>query len=299
MRKSLLALCALLLFSAALLFAQYDEKKSEFTILGGYGLSSLNGVSNYSDTWNAFYVSPFNQAAAISLANKNTFTLGASFAYFFTPNVGIQLGGAYFSPKADVTSSWSFNWTATTSQSDSQSGDFPATQAKMTSIPLCLNLIGRYDMGSVSIFASAGPAIYFNKFNADAYSILGGSSIWYSWQWLDYFQIPVTIPDTSWTGFGFDAGLGFDIKFSPSVAFTVEGRYFYCPSKDFSWAWVSGTYSGQPYYYDGRAAGFTWFDNWIFADSDLNGAGGPASKTTTLTVKPSFFSISGGFKFYF
>jgi opacity protein-like surface antigen len=296
MRKSLLVLCALLLFSAAL-FAQYDEKKIEFSILGGYGLGSLKGLSNYADTWDYFLIDQFNESTAINLANKNTFTLGANFSYFFTPNIGIQLGGAFFSPKADVTSDWHFDWHAITSQHDTQDGSFSMTEAKMTSIPLYLNLIGRYDTGSFSIFGSAGPTIYFNKFNADASSIWGDTYTWWVFQWLDYFQIPVQIPETSWTGFGFNAGAGFDIKFSPSVAFTVEGRYFYCQSKELFWTWVPGTYSGLPYTYNGGAAGL--FNNWVFTDAGLNGAGGPASKTTSLIIKPSFFSISGGFKFFF
>lgn len=297
MRKSLLVFCALLLFSAAL-FAQYDEKKIEFSILGGYGLGSLNGMSSYADTWNSHLVTEFNESTAINLANKNTFTLGASFAYFFTPNIGIQIGGAFFSPKADVTSDWHFDWTAPAAgASDSQDGSFAMTEAKMTSIPLYLNLIGRYDMGSFSIFGSAGPTIYFNKFNADSSSVWGGTYIDYYWwgyyQYMDYFEIPVQIPETSWTGFGFNAGVGFDIKFSPSVAFTVEGRYFYCPNKEFFWTWIPGTYSGLPAAYDGGGWDVT------LSDAYLNGTDGPASKTTSLIIKPSFFSISGGFKFFF
>lgn len=302
MRKSLLVFLALLTFSAVL-FAQYgDEKKIEFTITGGYGIGTLNGTSAYADTWGpAGALDLVNEGTAIALTNKNTFTLGASFSYFITPNFGIQLGGAYFGPKADVTSDWTWDWT-TGILSDSKSGSFAVTEAKMTSIPLYLNLVGRYQAANFDLYASGGPTIYFNKFNADANAIYSDTA-YFGWaQFIDYFFVPLTIPETSWTGFGFNVGGGFDYKFSPSVAFVVDARYYYCPPyKDaagdfFKWTWVPGTYSGEPYYYDARSWGLTLFDDWDFS-SGYNAY--MEARTSTLTFNPSFFTITGGFKFFF
>ena len=288
MRKSLLVFCALLLFSAAL-FAQYDEKKIEFSLTGGYALGNLAATSAYSNTWSYYYIQSMNANTAITLANKNSFTLGANFSYFFTPNVGIQVGGAYFAPTGDITSDWNFtfNWYGYSSTSDN--GSFAMTQGKLTSIPIYLNLIAKYRMDPIEIFASAGPTIFFNSFEATASSIFPESiyqAYWWGWhQWVDFFEIPIAIQKTNWTGFGFNVGGGFDIKFSPSVALTVEARYFYCAPKELSWTWTTGTYSSFEYGY---------FSNFNYSDFSTE-----EGLTTTLKVNPSFFSFSGGFKFYF
>jgi len=285
MRKSLLALCALLLFSAAL-FAQYDETKTEFALTGGYALGNLAATSAYSDTWGPYnYLQSVNENTAISLANKNSFTLGANLSYFFTPNIGIQIGGAYFAPKGDVTSDWNFTWNWYGYDSVSDNGSFAMTQGKLTTIPIYLNLIAKYRMGSVEIFGTAGPTIFFNSFEATASSIYGDSYYYGFGQMVDFFEIPIQIPKTTWTGFGFNAGAGIDFKFSPSVALTLEARYFYCAAKELSWTWTTGTYSSFEY---GN------FQDWTY--NDFSAA---ESLTTTLKVNPSFFSFSGGFKFYF
>ncbi len=289
MRKSLLVFLALLTFSAAL-FAQYgDEKKIEFSIMGGYGIGSLNGTSSYSDSWGTFFTDVINESTLITLTNKNTFALGANFSYLFTPNFGIQVGGGYFAPKADITAAYDFNWSSSFfGDSDSVTGSWPTPEgAKLTSIPLYLNLIAKYKTGTFSIYGTAGPTLYFNKFSADSYSIFGKQ--YFYGLWLDYFQIPIMIPETSWTAFGFNAGAGFEVNISPSVALLVEGRYFYAPKKDFAWTWLTGTYDGVPYWADGG-----WFTGWTWTDWS-----GAESLTTTLTVNPSFFTITGGFKFFF
>jgi len=286
MIKSLWVLCALLFFSAAL-FAQYDETKSEFSLTGGYALGNLAATSAYFEAWSYYYLDSVSANTAIAMANKNSFTLGANFSYFFTPNVGIQIGGAYFAPTGDVTSDWNFayywyedEWV------NSDNGSFAMTQGKLTSIPIYLNLIAKYRMGSVEIFGTAGPTISFNSFEATASSI-HGDSVYYGggYQLLDFFEIPIQIPKTSWTALGFNVGAGIDFRFSPSVALTLEARYFYCAAKELSWTWIPGSYSS--FYYG------------LFHDSNYTDFSKEENLTTTLKVNPSFFSFSGGFKFYF
>jgi opacity protein-like surface antigen len=288
MKKSLLVFLAVLAFSAAL-FAQYtEEKKIEFSIMGGYGLGSLDGTSMYSDDWGTFWVPTIHEQTDIALTNKNTFSLGANISYFFTPNFGIQFGGGYFAPKADVNAAYTFHWENAWHPDETVTGSWPVTEgAKLTSIPLYLNLIAKYNAGTFGVYATAGPTLFIEKFNADSYSIYG-DDIWSGW-YLDYFQIPITIPDTSWTGFGFNVGAGVELNISPSVAFVVEARYFYAPKKDFAWTWVTGIYNGIDYTYDGGD-----FQNWHYTDFST-----AESKTTVLTVNPSFFTIMGGFKFFF
>ncbi len=293
MKKALLVFVALLTLTAGL-FAQYgygDEKRIEFSITGGYGLSSLEGQSSYNAVWGSFHaLDTVDEYSLFDMQKKNTFTLGASLSYFFSPNFGIQLGGAFFAPKSDIYSDWDFvfNWYGYSDYSDS--GSFDLTQGKLTSIPLYINLIGKYRMGSIDLFVSGGPTLFINKFEADATGIFGASlynSYWWGWeQFVDFFAIPTFI-DESWTGFGFNVGGGIDIRFSPSMAFTVEARYFYSASKELFWTWQTGTY--DPFYF-----GFPEMSGWTF--DDLSYAD---ENTTSLTIKPSFFSFSGGFKFFF
>jgi opacity protein-like surface antigen len=289
LKKVLLVFVALLILSAGL-FAQYgDEKRIEFSITGGFGLSSLDAVSSYVDDWGPYYhLQEVYEYTDFTMTKKNSFTLGASLSYFFTPNVGIQFGGAYFAPKTDIYSDWGFTWNWYGFGDVSDSDTFGLTEGKFSSIPLYINLIAKYRMGSIELFASGGPAFFINKFEADATSLYGDSlylSYWWgSEQFIDFFAIPVYI-DQSWTGFGFDVGGGVDILFSPSMAFTVEARYFYCPNKDLYWTWQTGTYDSFEY---------GWFAGWDYSDFST-----AESLTSALTIKPSFFSISGGFKFFF
>ncbi len=292
MKKVLLLALVLLTFSAGL-FAQYgygDEKKIEFSITGGFGLSSLDATSSYVDEWGPFHhLQSVYEYTDFTMAKKNSFTVGASLSYYFTPNFGVQIGGAYFAPKTDIFSDWGFTWNWYGYSDVSDNDTFGLTEGSFTSIPLYINLIAKYSMGSIDFFVSGGPAIFFNKFEADATSIYG-DSVYYSYWWgseqyIDFFAIPVFIADQSWTGFGFNVGGGFDFRFSPSIALTVEARYFYAPSKDLFWTWQTGTYTSFEY---------GWFDGWVY--DDFTNA---QEHTTALTIKPSFFSFSGGFKFFF
>lgn len=290
MKKSLLVFLAVLAFSAAL-FAQYDEKKMEFSIMGGYGLASLEGTSSFSYSFGSIFTDDINESTALALLNKNTFALGANFSYFFTPNIGVQFGGGFFAPKADTSAVYVFDWSSTFfGDSDHVTGEWDvADGAKLTSIPLYLNLIGKYSTGSFSIYGTAGPTLFINKFQADSFSVLAAYGLWGIL--LDYFQIPLMVPETSWTAFGFNAGAGFEVNISPSVGFLVEARYFYAPKKDFTWTWVTGTYDGIDYWADG---GGTFFKDITFTDlSYFEGL------TSGLTVNPSYFTFMGGFKFYF
>jgi opacity protein-like surface antigen len=291
MRKSLLVLCALLLLSAAV-FAQYDDKKIEFSLTGGFAMASLAATSQYADTWDYFLLDPVNESTTITMANKNSFTLGASFAYFFTPNFGVQIGGAYFGAKPAITSDWAIDWRwTTTGITYNDSGSWAATQGNLSTIPIYLNLIGKYKTGSFDIFASAGPTLYINSFDGTARSIYGGAFVWWIFEWIDWFDVALDIPKTSWTSFGFNAGGGFDLYISPSIALTVDARYFFCPKKDLFWHWGAGAYEG-----------FNGNFNRTFTDIFFNDPSDPisaANLTTALKVNPSFFSIGGGFKFFF
>jgi opacity protein-like surface antigen len=287
---------ALILFLSFFAFAQnVTWPRFEFNVMGGYGLAQFKGDFVYSDNISFQYLQYMKPNTTLSMkADNNAFFTGG-FSFFFHPNVGIQLGGGYFSSKVPVTGSFAFTYKWTTSstifdESASWGGD-----GKMSTIPLFLNLVGKFRTNIVDIFVTAGPTLYLNSFEANSFVGLGDSlyftvyiyPYWYYFQYVDAFQIPASIPKTSWTAFGANFGLGFDFKVAPGVAITVEGRYFLVPKKSLSWEWTPGTYDSI--FYD-------HFSGWEYTADDFAPY---QAKMTTADVNPSFISVALGIKVTF
>jgi hypothetical protein len=73
---------------------------------------------------------------------------------------------------------------------------------------------------------------------------------------------------------------------TPTIALTIDARYFFCGAKELDWEWQGGTYSGFN----------EVFIDWEYDDADFKNA---EDATTALKIKPSFFSIRAGIKIYF
>jgi opacity protein-like surface antigen len=104
---------------------------------------------------------------------------------------------------------------------------------------------------------------------------------------VDAFQIPVSIPKTSWRSFGANFGIGIDMELSPGVALTAEGRYFLIPKESLVWQWIPGTYDSI--FYDN-------FTGWEYTEDNLADY---QTEMTMLEIKPSFFSFSLGIRLTF
>ncbi len=288
--KKRLALVLAVLAIPALAAAQDGGKKWEFTFLGGAGFGSLDAGSSYQYTYSSLLIETINESTAIQMAGKNAFSLGLGVAYFLTPNFGVRLGAGYFAPKADVASSYAFSWQSTfLGLSDSLTGNWPATEARLTSIPVFLNFVGRYRAGRIGLFAGAGPAVYLNTFKADAYALW--TSYFHYGEFIDYFRIPVSVPETSWSGLGFDAEAGFEFEAAPAISVVVQGTYFYCPRKTLAWHWAPGVYDGEPY----------WAADDRFASVGFGGSLPEFydSLTGPLKINPSFFALTAGLRLHF
>lgn len=147
----------------------------------------------------------------------------------------------------------------------------------------------------VDIFVTAGPTLYLNNYEANSFVGYGATAdgylyiypYWYYVQWVDAFQIPASIPKTSWTAFGANFGLGFDFKVGPSVAVTLEGRYFLVPKKSLVWEWTPGTYDS------------IFYDNFTGVEFAAPDFATSQNKMTPAAVNPSFISVAIGIRLAF
>ncbi len=292
MRKLLVGL-GLCLLATSVGFAQFGGAgEFSFKVFGGFSLAQTKGLSQYSDLWDGRVVSDIEEFADIDYKANNGIAFGGALAYMFSPNFGLELGGALFSQKIpnDTLAGWGFSFAGS---SYGEEYEFSG-EGKMTVVPIFLNLVGRFSSGMMDFNLSGGPTLYLNSAEATATGLFGDNYWWVETYWwgtvtyetLDFFPIAMEVPSTSWTGFGFNVGGSVDFNLSPMMALFLDVRYFFCPKRDLGWTYLSG-------YYDGMWENL--YDWEIYADQ----ADYAADLTTPFQVNPSFFSISGGFKIRF
>lgn len=291
MGKNTVLIGVLLLASFPGFGQQRTWPRFEFNISGGYGLAQFKGTSKYAYEWSYQYLDYVRETTNLSMKADNAVSFGAGYSYFFTPMIGIQLGGGFFSSKVPIDGEFTFTHKWTTGSTVYDHSKTWGGDGKLSTIPLYLNLVGKFRTKIVDICLTAGPTMYFNSYEANSYVGFGDTLyfvIWpYAYQFVDAFQIPVEIPKTSWTSFGANLGIGFDFKVSPKVAIVLEGRYFLVPMKSLSWEWIPGTYDGVIY---------EQLTDWEYTAEDFQTY---QAKMTAAEVKPSFFSLSLGVKFAF
>ena len=291
MRKIFFLVGLVLVFSLSALAQNVTWPRFEINFLGGYGLTQFKGDSVYSNSWNYNLLQSVQENTTLSMKADNNVFFTAGISYFFKPNIGIQLGLGYFSPKPSISGKFSSSWKWTTSSTVYTDKRDWTGDSKLSTVPLYLNLIGKYRSKMLDLFVSAGPALFFNSFEANSFVGLMDSYyysiiIWpyqYTFQYVDVFKVPVSIK-TSWMGFGGNVGFGFDFKVSPSVSVTAEGRYFLAPVKSLPWEWTPGTYDGL----------FGTITQWKLTASNLQAK---QDKMTAVDVKSSFFSFGLGIRF--
>lgn len=291
MKKPFLGLLILLAFSLAALAQNEFLPRFELHAVGGYGLSQIKGDSIYSYKWSYELLQSVKEDTLVSMKAEGGLFLTGGASFFFHPNFGIQIGGGYFSSNVPNTGSFTFAWQSTEDPSVITEEATWDGDGKMTAIPLFLNIVGKFRLDRVNVFLTAGPTLYFNSFESNSYVGFGDSYTKiiepYLYQWVDAFQIPVSIPKTTWKSFGANFGLGIDFEVSPGVAITAEGRYFLIPKENLTWQWIPGTYDSI--FYDS-------FTGWEYSEDDLADY---QKMMTTLVVKPSFFSFSLGIRLTF
>lgn len=262
----------------------------EFNIALGYGLAQFEGSSRYAYEWSYDLLEYVSETTNLSQKADNAFFFGGGFSFFFIPAVGIQVGGGFFSSKVPTTGSFTLTHKWTSGSAVYDNSRTWGGSGKLSTIPFYLNIVAKIRTSFVDISMSAGPTIYFNSYEANSYVGFGATEYGYIgpiyYQFVDGFQIPVEIPTTSWTAFGADLGIGFDIKVSRTIAIVLEGRYFLVPKKSLRWEWKPGTY--DPLFYP-----------YLVGEFDANDLKTYQDMMTAVNVNPSFFTFSLGFKIGF
>jgi len=283
-----------LLFLAAPGFSQEKSwPRFEIDLRGGYGMTQFEGSSTYSRQWGFKYIESVTEYDNILMKAEDGFSLGAGFSYFFTPGLGLQLGGGSFSSNLPGDGLFNTQWKWKGDPETYQDGGTWRGGGQRHSIPLYLNLVVKLRTRVVDLSLSVGPTVYFNRLRAS--SSIGFSDLFYEEEWFRGFHfeyigvenyiIPERIGEANWTSFGGNAGIGIDFKVLPQVSVGLEGRYFLVPNKSLSWEWTPGSYFllGGASSTEYTAADLAEFE----------------SLQTPIEVKPSFFSLSVVFKYAF
>jgi hypothetical protein len=289
MRRSLLSL---LLALGLALPALAEGGGLELGLFGGWGFSRASARSVFSSEGSALALESLRANTTIRAEASSRYALGASLAWFFTPALGVELSVLSFDPGVATTSDFAFDWKLSGQPAVSESRSRPGP-GRLSSTALGLSFVARRDLGPVRLSLSAGPAIFFDAFNASGHAGLGASYVvvWYVFidQLVDSFQIPIRVEETSWTAFGGSAALTAEAKLAGPLSLALSARYSLSPSKELAWTWQSGTYTGTD-----NPNGY--FSDWEFGDADLAPY---QAATTPLKVNPSFFAVTAGLRVRF
>lgn len=290
MKKLIFSFIILILISIFSFALEDEENKAEFSFNIGGSFTQLDSSSNYTSNWNWLLITNAQENGTIDASSQNSLFFSGSFNYYFLKNIGLQVGFGYMKTDVNIDASFDFSWRWYSGRSYSRNADWEET-GKLTVIPININGIAKFNNSKFGGYISGGYTLFNNKFNANS-DMGAGITAWcyncfgyYVYQWIDAAQIPLTI-DESWAGHGMNVGAGIDFRISENLAITADARYYYCPSKDINWNWQTGRYTGI-FYRD------------FSAEVDMEAVEFLEEHTTSLTVKPSFFQIAAGIKFYF
>jgi len=288
-------MAAALILAASALAQSESRPKYEFRLTLGLSLPGSVSSSEYRDDWTQDLLSRVNEEGLITPTTSGTVSCEGFAARFFTDSLGLQLGLGLYSFSAPNTSAFNFSYTWTNGASGGKSQAWTTGTGRMKSVPLSVNLLYESRGETWSLYASAGPTLFFNSFEAASTSGFGVSDsakvtvyIPPNWvttfiQTVDALPVPLAVPAQSWVSAGLDVGAGVDFRIGPQWAVTADVRYFMCPSKDLGWTWTQGTYSGLL----GNLIG------WPFTAENAAYA---AERTTPITISPSSLRIAVGAK---
>jgi len=283
MKQRLPTAAALVLLLAFPLSAQESPlDRFEVGLTLGYGKPLAVGRSAYHHEWSTIRFSHIVEDGLLSLDSRAALYGGGFLSFYPFRTFGIQAGFGYL--KASMTGSSTFAFTPP-STSSARSERWPG-DGELTSVPLCLNLVGRMGSAKVQAFASGGIALFLNSIFAGSSAGLGAAAAaGTADERIDAFKLPVAIEDQTWTALGANAGAGLDLRLSKRVAVSVEARYFLCPARDVTWVWTPGVYEGLGKSISSLAIGAE--------QARLAGL-----RTEAMTIRPAFFQISAGVKFF-
>ncbi|RPI79622.1 MAG: hypothetical protein EHM45_02150 [Desulfobacteraceae bacterium] len=281
------------LFILIMVVASWSQSLPRFDIslFGGYGLTSLNGMSQYSNSWSAGLLWMVDESATIKAKSKAGNFYGGGVGYYITPKISLGLNIGFIKGKVETTSDAKFNWQWTDGRSAKKDMDFINADDSIQSMVLSLNLTSRFGGERLQGFVRVGPTLFFNKVKLNSaflYGVFEADLTRYPvsyYQYVDALTIPIEL-NQSWTGLGADLGAGCTLWITPAFGLTLDARYFFCPKKSFDWNFITGTYDGTFY---------TQIKNVTVSEATIafmnNTAQTPLEK---ININPSFFQLGIG-----
>jgi hypothetical protein len=286
--KKAVVLTALVLVLATAGLAQ-NLPRFELNLYGGYGLKNVNTGTYYEYSWtgNYYWLDQLGSYSDFAATSSGGVAFGAWMTYYIHPNFGIGLGFNYFKTAVDAVTDSNMWWSWTYSGTYYAYDDVLDTPVSMTgtknyfqSMQISLDLVGRFGNERFQGYLSAGPSLFMNKLFLE--SEIAYAAYWANYA-VDFFRV-ATEMNESWSAIGANFGAGFSFWMTPQFGFFFDARYFLAGSKTFDWTFYTGDY-------DGEFGNFSYdFDDYDIQDIY------DYEEMTSLTIKPSFFQISGGFK---
>ena len=259
----------------------------KFEIGLGFGMgfgSFLPASSTYNHEWSWEGLDSVQERGTLNHKMKSPMGLGFSLAYYFSGGFGLKLRvDMNFKQSLDASSSnYLLSWRWWTAVTDSDQGSWGIT-GDMSVMPISLDFVYKFVAeGMFQPYVNAGVSYFIGSANIQTNAGRGVSWIDGGWQYIDYFPVPLEINDASLSSIGFNAGLGADIFFSPSIALSLDAAYFIGKTASLEWTVNRGTY--YTVYYD---QGFNVPADYLRTITESLG---------NLEVKTSFFKIQAGLK---
>ena len=259
--------------------------QASFASLSKIDDATFSRVPTYS------YMNTIRDNGTLTSALKSS-TFGGEFGlgYFFSDKLGIGLSANYFPSRTiDITSSYVFTWKFNSSSSLQTDSNTWSSSGTMSSMPISLNLLFRLALSAKSfLILQAGPSLFLTNTSMTAktgYGVAQQSSFIiypyiYTTTYVDWYPLNIA-NNLKKTIVGFNAGVQFEQKISPSIGLLLSGRYYSAPAQSTNWVLVPDTY------YTGHLGNLS---RSIASDkSNL-----PEMPTITTTLNFSFLSISAG-----
>lgn len=308
-----LGIAVLIFCFSGMLSAQIQRPSKPFKIEVGINFGSTLGYSitgssyNYG-AWESYWFEIDSESGDITPELSTPLSFGGNISLITKMGIGVQFA-LDSNSTSDITGVSTYNETGFdywywADISESDDWDIQGSAKMMV---LSLNFIYKYQAGMFCPWFAAGASYYTGSIEADTRVGFGFED-----PWMDFDYVAPSIEfQEDLSGIGFNVGGGFDIQFTPSVAFTLEARYFILGESDISWTTVTGeeltsllygvTYKFLPNVFQVKYFGY-WYDYvkvWSWDYWEFGGAAELDSLIDTIKFNPSFPKIAAGFKFSF
>ncbi len=222
------------------LSAQIQRPGNPFKIEVGISFGSTLGYSTtesaYSDSWSTYWIS-ISESGEITPKLSTPMSFGGNISLITNTGIGVQLALDYnFNSDFAGVSTYTakgYDWWGPINES--QEFDNSGTVKMMV---LSLNFIYKYQGDMFSPWFAAGASYYTG--NIEANSKVGfGYEDWAGD--FEYISPDVKIKEDL-SGIGFNVGGGVDIQIAPTIAVTLEAKYFILKKYELNWETQTGQY---------------------------------------------------------